>query len=145
MANPKAVLQQMKNVPKTETKVAVEPSCCINEMIQRVFATRNLVHFAHWATNSFAAHEALGGLYNQIVAQVDEIVEVYQGKFGLLSGLSTISASQPSDILAHIKAEQEWVCDNKEAIACDNDAIENLIDELDAAYLKVIYKLENLK
>lgn len=132
-------------MPERKVSPKANGAPAINQMIEKVFCTRNLVHFAHWATNSFAAHEALGELYNEVVSQVDEIVEVYQGKFGLLSGVSCCSASMPSDIAKHIAAEQEWICDNKEAIANGCEAVENLIDELDAAYLKIIYKLKNLK
>lgn len=143
MPSPKQVLSIAKT-KKIEPIHEVKTGA-IHELVSKVFTTRNLLHFAHWATNSYAAHMALGELYDEVVDQIDEIVEVYQGKFGLLSGLSTMAASVPSDILAHIVAEQEWVCENRENIANNVEPICNLLDELDAAYLKVIYKLKNLK
>jgi hypothetical protein len=130
---------------KRPVEMAENNSAAINQMIGKIFTTRNLVHFAHWATNSFAAHEALGDLYEDIVKQVDEIVEVYQGKHGLLTGLSCPAADMPLDIFNHIVNEQGWICENKRNIANGCEAVENLIDELDAAYLKIIYKLKNLK
>lgn len=123
----------------------VVSSAKIAEMISKVFTTRNLLHFAHWSTNSFAAHMALGDLYDEIVNQVDEIVECYQGKNGLLKGLYAQRASIPGDICEHVKSEAEWIAQNKEEIAGGTDSIMNLLDELDAAYLKAIYKLENLR
>jgi hypothetical protein len=150
MANPKdTMMEGMKEVAIATNVKAIEDYPAqegpIAELISRAFTTRNLAHFAHWASKSYAEHEALGGLYDEIVTQIDEIVEVYQGKFGLLQSLSTGVSEVPRFITAHVKEEAEWIRENKEKIANGNAAIANLIDELDAAYLKVIYKLENLK
>jgi len=140
MANPADVLRVYINKKPQES-----PGTAIAELVSKVFTTRNLLHFAHWETNSFAQHMALGELYDEIVDQVDDIVECYQGKYGLLKGLYSQRASVPKDILRHVKEEAEWIAQNREAIASGCDPIMNLLDELDAAYLKTIYKLENLK
>lgn len=121
------------------------PEQKIKELISKVFSTRNAIHFAHWNTKSYAEHEALGYIYTAIVNKLDEIVEVYQGKYGLLTGLSAGASTVPSDCCAHVKAEAAWVGENREAISNGNDAIAALLDELEASYLKTIYKLENLK
>jgi len=142
MATPKEVLSQYNVTPMKKEN---PNGSAIAELISRAFTTRNLTHFAHWSTNSYAAHQALGELYDEIVGQIDEIVEVYQGKYGLLKGLTTMKAKVPSNILKHVEAEAEWIAQNKEAIAGGCDSVMNLIDELDAAYLKIIYKLTHLK
>lgn len=141
MANLKSILKKgLETTEKEEDK----GTGTINELISKAFTTRNLLHFKHWNTKSFAQHDALGELYDEIVDQIDEIVEVYQGKFGILTNLSVPSASVPEDIISHVKAESEWVCANKCSIAKENDAVKNLLDELEGMYLKTIYKLENL-
>jgi DNA-binding ferritin-like protein len=142
----KGVLKEgLSKVPKREVeKEEYEGTGTLNDLISRAFTTRNLLHFAHWNTKSYAAHEALGGLYDEIVGQIDEIVEVYQGKFGLLQGLRTQKATLPKDIVKHVEEEAKWLCENRESISCDVSAIENLLDELEAMYLKTIYKLKNL-
>ncbi len=117
----------------------------IKDLIAKVFCTRNLLHFAHWKTTSYAQHQAVGSLYDSIVGQVDKIVEAYQGRFGLLDGLTTPRATVPKDILKHVESESKWLCDNKCNIAQDNAAVENLLDELEGMYLSTIYKLKNLK
>lgn len=126
-------------------KVARKPDAVIKQLVARVFSTRNSIHFAHWATKSYAEHEALGYLYTAIVNKVDDIIEVYQGKYGLLSGVSCPASAAPKDICAHVKAEADWLGKNRLSISNGNDAIAALLDELEASYLKVIYKLENLK
>lgn len=136
MANPAEIL---KNVTKLPKKADV-----ICDLISKAFTTRNLLHMAHWNTKSYAAHMALGDLYDQIIDDIDEIVEVFQGKFGLISDLHCDKAELPKDICAHVKAEAKWVEENRIFISRGDSSIENLIDNLTAAYAKTVYKLENL-
>jgi len=56
----------------------------IEELVTRVFSTRNAAHLAHWKTKSFAEHSALGDFYDALIDGVDEIIEDYQGAFGLI-------------------------------------------------------------
>lgn len=114
-------------------------------LIGKVFASRNAFHFAHWKSKSYAEHEAIGGLYDAIVDKMDEIVEVYQGAFGLLQNVSCPAASAPADLISHVKAEGTWVGANRDSISNGNEAVGALVDELHACYMKTIYKLENLK
>ena len=116
----------------------------IAELISRAFTTRNLLHFAHWNTKSLAQHLATGDLYDDIIEDIDEIVECFQGKNGLLSGLRTPAAEVPNDIVAHIRREMDWVEANRDRIAGGNNAIGNLVDTLTGHYQKCVYKLENL-
>jgi hypothetical protein len=125
-------------------KQALEEAGTIQELVSKVFTTRNLLHFAHWNTKSFAAHMALGDLYEQIVEDVDDLVEVIQGERGILSGFCTEKAEIPTDILTHIRQEASWIKANRVGIAESSSTIENLIDGLLAKYQKAIYKLTNL-
>ena len=117
----------------------------IKDLISKAFSTRNILHFQHWRTQSYAQHNAVGDLYDDIISTIDNIVECYQGKFGLLTGLSTLGVAEPTDIVSHVKAEAQWISDNSCSIANDDETIENLIQDLLAKYYKTIYKLENLK
>ena len=55
----------------------------LEELVERVFCARNASHLEHWATDSFSIHMALGEFYDEIVDKIDEIVEVYQGSYGV--------------------------------------------------------------
>lgn len=116
----------------------------IVQLISKIFTTRNLLHFQHWNTTSYASHIALNELYDEIVDDIDEIVETYQGKFGLISNLTTESANLPIDIINRVKEESSWVESNKEMISKGDPSINNLIDTLLGHYHKTIYKLVNL-
>ena len=56
----------------------------IEELIAKVFAAREAAHLEHWRTKSYAQHQALGEFYDTIIDQIDELVECYQGNFGLI-------------------------------------------------------------
>jgi hypothetical protein len=140
MSNPMMVLK----ISGIKTKKTSDIGGCICELVSKAFTTRNLLHFAHWNTKSFASHMALGDLYDQIIEDIDEIVETYQGKFGLIEDLYCDAAKLPKDVTDHVKKEAQWVEDNRMFISKGETSIENLIDTLLGHYHKAVYKLENL-
>jgi hypothetical protein len=139
MANPKLIIK-LALATKEDEKESM-----MAELVEKVFTTRTLLHFAHLSTKSYASHKALGEMYDDIIDKVDEIAEVYMGKFGLLSGLECDAAQVPSDIVKHIKDEAAWVDDNRTFISMGYKPVDNLIDGLLASYSRTTYKLENLK
>jgi len=116
----------------------------IEQLISRVFYTRNVAHWTHWRTHSFAQHSALNTFYDAIIESLDEIVEAFQGRFDLVGAIPA-PGNAPSDILEHIMAECKWIETHRSEIAQNVPAIENLVDELSGIYLSTIYKLKNLK
>ena len=121
----------------------------IEKLIARVFATRNAAHVAHWKAKgmgSYARHVALDEFYSEIIGQLDEIVEIHQGAFGLIDAVNFPgTTASPAGIVEHIKEEAQWLEDNRDEIADGVRAIENQVDELTAIYLKSYYKLKNLQ
>lgn len=63
-------------------------------------------HIYHWSTNSFAAHKALEGYYENIRSIIDNFVEVAQGKFDLkfnIQGEITVSDKDPIEYFYQLK------------------------------------------
>lgn len=118
----------------------------IEELVGRVFATRNAAHLAHWAAKgpgSYAKHVALDGFYNELIDKIDTIVEMYQGAHGLIGDV-ILPKVDPTKIVQHIAEEATWIADCRDDIAEDVDAIKNQIDDLVGHYLTSLYKLKNL-
>lgn len=117
----------------------------LEQLISRTFAMRNAAHLAHWRARgpgSYAKHSALGAFYDDLIDKLDTIVEAYQAMTGELIGVVKLDAQDTKrDILSTIKDECEWLQENREEIADNNAAIENMIDDLTATYMAVIYKL----
>ena len=115
----------------------------LEQLIARVFYARNLAHWNHWRTSSYAQHQALGAFYDDIIDNLDALVEAYQGAFELVGNIPAPKAN--SDVLAVLEADAEWIEEHHEEICQGNRAVANLIDELNSTYLSTIYKLRNLK
>ena len=91
----------------------------IDELISRVFASRNATHIEHWRTKSYAAHIALGEFYDGVIDNIDGIVEAYQGAFDLVKvGTLAITRGLPS--------------------------LDNMLQTLEDLYLSTLYKLKHL-
>ena len=116
----------------------------ITELVSKVFNTRGYVHLAHWKTKSFAEHMALGDLYEEVIDGIDKLVEAYQGVFGLIDN-EIEKFDMPTDIVKHLSSELMWINNNSESITKDLPALDNILQELQASYMKALYKLKNLK
>lgn len=115
----------------------------IKELVSRVFAARDVAHREHLRSRSYAQHVALGDFYTTVIEQIDEIVECYQGKFGLI-GDYQIETSPVVNITTWLMAEMDWIEVNRDALANGTTSIQNLIDSLTETYQRTIYKLTYL-
>lgn len=115
----------------------------MEELASRTFAARDVAHREHLRSRSYAQHMALGDFYDSIIDQIDEIVECYQGEFGLL-GDYQIETSPVGNITAWLQAEMDWIVSNRDALANGSLSIGNLLDDMTAIYQRAIYKLTYL-
>lgn len=116
----------------------------IEELIIRTFATRNATHLEHWRTKSFAAHSALGSFYDSIIEHIDGIVEASQGAFDLVEVEEIPKQKKVDDIVAHLEDDLVWIGENRKKITGGLQAVDNLLQGMEGAYLSTIYKLKNL-
>ncbi len=110
-----------------------------------LFSVRDQAHLAHLRVSglgAFAAHSALGDFYDGLLDKTDELIEVYQGMYGIIP--ITIPASTYVDPLTLVRGCREYVQQNRMKV-CDESHIQNTIDELVSLIDRTIYKLENLK
>lgn len=116
----------------------------IEELIARVFETRNAAHIEHWKTKSFAQHTALGDFYDGIIDAIDAIVEAHQGVFGLVKIGELPKQGKVSDIVNYLEADLEWISKNRMQICGKLPAIDNLLQGMEDLYMKTLYKLRHL-
>ena len=116
----------------------------IEELVSRVFATRNAVHLSHWAETSGFRHGVLGEFYDDLIDKLDAIVEAHQGAYGLIGDVKQASVNK-DDIAEHIASEAKWIDQNRDKLAGNIRAISNLVDDLVDSYLSTHYKLTKLK
>jgi hypothetical protein len=76
----------------------------IETQIINLLELRDKAHLAHWATQSYAEHKALGKFYDGLLDLVDTFVETYQGKYGRLnlSGIAGLNLANSLDIVNEV-------------------------------------------
>lgn len=125
----------------------------MEELIATLFVSREFAHRRHLAVTgpgSYAAHQALGSFYDDIIDKADKIAEAYQGRNGLMDEIPYLPCPTGKKTIA---ATATWLEGQMERIneirydACPKkeSAIQNLIDEAVATYLSTLYKLRNLE
>ena len=118
----------------------------IGKMIGVMFLSREVAHREHLKTHSFAQHMALGSFYDGIVGIADSIVEMYQGRNGIIDDIPMIdnvgSGSIDKILETHLKMIEKM---RYTAVDKSETAIQNEIDTAVGLYLSTLYKLRNLK
>lgn len=119
----------------------------LEQLIERVFATRNAAHLAHWKATgpgSYARHSALGDFYGSAIDTLDRLVEASQGFFGIIGDVSDAPSQQFGDILGRLTVDLAWITANRDGICQGVPALENILDDLTDLYATTIYKLRFL-
>lgn len=60
-------------------------------IVSSLLGFQNQLKLFHWQTKSFAQHEAFGKAHDELMATIDEFVEVYIGKYTRPTGGAEIS------------------------------------------------------
>ena len=116
-----------------------------SDFVGMLFLARDVTHSVHLNTRSYAKHKALQKFYEGIVGLADTFAETYQGRHGLIGGISLQSAKKTNNVtefLAGQLAEIEECRD--EVVDAKDTALQNIIDEIVALYLQTLYKLRFL-
>lgn len=103
-----------------------------------------IAHIIHLQTNSFAQHMALDELYQALPDLADELIESYQGKYGIVDKYPLDAGlALPMDAVAFVRNLAGYVEKNRAAVAPDT-YIQNIIDEITGQIRRTEYKLTNL-
>jgi len=141
--------QEVTNDP-VEVKQEVVKSE-VSTFFSKLFEVRQIAHIFHLQVNgqmgSGWEHDALNEFYTSILEFTDEIIEVYQGQYGIVEGYEVIDPSVKNDktSLEYLKENVEYIKKERKAISSEDTHIHNLIDEVIALFYKTIYKLTYTK
>jgi DNA-binding ferritin-like protein len=102
-------------------------------------------HILHLSTTSYAAHKALENFYTEIGDHVDDFVEAFQGKYGLLTDYKADYAlpQEPVTYLTYLKDEVATL--RKEPQFPQDSELQNITDEVAQLIDSTLYKLRFLK
>ena len=132
---------------KSEENSETPGSNDVSKFISKLLESREMAQVYHWTVKgdmgSHAAHLALQTYYEEVIEFIDDIVEIYQGQYGLIEGYDIIDTtdSKSKDRLDYFKEAVEFVKSERSCIKAEDTHIHNIIDELIALQYKTIYKL----
>jgi DNA-binding ferritin-like protein len=119
------------------------------KMISELLTSRNQVQIFHWQvikTGSYAAHKAYEDYYSGIVGIMDDLVESYQGKYGIIENYKCDGVSQFESVEKTITYFQE-LSNSVEKLRKDvkDSYLDNQIDNVVQLIQSTLYKLRFLK
>lgn len=117
----------------------------VADLLGELFLARDVAHSVHLNTRSFAKHMALNDFYQDVIGLADTFAEAYQGQKGLIGPISLQSARKTTNIVDFLTDSLSAVQDMRYKV-CDKEytALQNILDEIEALYLKTLYKLKFL-
>lgn len=57
----------------------------MDKVIVNLLKIQNQLRILHWQTNSYAQHKAFGKTYDDLDELIDTLVEIHQGKYGVIT------------------------------------------------------------
>lgn len=117
----------------------------VANFISTLLQSREQAHIFHLQTQSYAAHKALQGYYEDIVDLIDTYVEAYQGRYGILTGYTPASQIyDESNTMKYFVGLQTFVDAIREELP-KNGELNNTVDEISGLISSTIYKLKFLR
>jgi hypothetical protein len=116
----------------------------MEQLISQLFAARDAAHILHLRTRSFAAHMALGELYDALVDLADALAENIQGKYGLLDIQHPTQMFSDTDAVIFVRDLAAWAEMQRGVFNPADTHLLNDWDNVISTVYKAKYKLENL-
>ena len=115
------------------------------DFVGLLFLARDVTHSVHLNTRSYAKHKALQKFYEGIVGLADTFAEAYQGRHGLIGGITLQTAKKTTNVIEFLQDQLDEIeTVRNKVVDKDDTALHNIIDEIVALYLSTLYKLKFL-
>jgi hypothetical protein len=120
----------------------------VSNFFSKLFESREMAHVYHLQVRgdegSFARHEALGKYYEGILEFIDDIIEIYQGQYGIVENYDVIdtSATKSKEPIAYFEETAEYIKHARKCIKDEDTHMHNIIDEIVALIYKTLYRLK---
>jgi hypothetical protein len=102
-------------------------------------------HILHLTTTSYSEHKALETYYTEVGDLVDDFIEAFQGKYGLLTNFTT-NYELPTSALVYMRYLSKEVETLRVADGFPEDSeLQNITDEIAQLIDSTIYKMRFLK
>jgi hypothetical protein len=130
-----------KEMPNDEAEDMANP---VGDFFATLLHSATIAHQLHFRSRSFSEHKALGKFYDEVVELVDDLVESYQGKYGIVENYPFEMELDTNSSEKFLSDLSEFVTANRKGVAPDSE-IQNKIDEIQALINSTIYMVRFLK
>ena len=138
-----------QNIEQPEGEIAgnVESNEC-SAFFSKLFESKEMAHVYHLQVRgdegSYAAHMALGSYYEEVLDMIDNVIEVYQGQYGLIEGYEVIDTKETKtkDPVAYFEEVAEYVKHARKCISEEDTHLHSIIDDIVCLIYKTLYKLK---
>lgn len=116
----------------------------IKDYVERLLLSKNEAHLYHLSTTLYVHHIALQEYYEEITNMIDELVETYQGKYGILNLEIPYENNQNLNSLEYFEELAKWLELSRTHLPEDN-FLQHQFDDIETLTYKTLYKLKYLK
>jgi len=114
-------------------------------LVSLLLSSRTQAHIFHLQTMSFAEHKALSKYYDSIVDIIDQLVEAYQGKYGIINhytNVKLVDYTNKQQVIQYFEGLMKSV----ETLRSENldSYLQNIIDTIIELISSTLYKLKYL-
>ena len=148
----KQTQDELENKEETQDKVIVgEKDSEVVKFFSKIFESKEMAHVYHLQVKgeegSYATHKALENYYEDILNLLDNLVEIYQGQYGIVEGYDIIDTNETKtkDFVKYFEEVAEYIKHSKKCISEDDTHLHSLIDDIVCLIYKTLYKLKFLK
>jgi len=120
-----------------------------SQFFSKLFESREMAHVYHLSVKgdmgSYAAHVALGVYYNEILEFIDDLIEIYQGQYGLVENFDIIdtSSTKTQEPIGYFEELVMFVKSTRNtSLSSEDTHLQNIIDEVVGLIYRTLYKLK---
>lgn len=118
------------------------------KFFSKLFESREMAHIYHLQVKgdmgSHAKHTALGEYYEGVLGFVDDLIETFQGQYGIVEEYDVIDTSETKskDTVEYFNELARFIKEERKCINAEDTHLHNVIDEVVALVYKTLYKLK---
>lgn len=149
--NQETIQQQNNQTTSNQQEAVGESGSEIIKLFSKFFETREMAHIYHLQVKgeegSHAKHKALQKYYEGVIDIIDDIIEVYQGQYGVIDGYEIIDTKETTkkDVISYFEESVEFVKNARKSVKDEDTHTHSLIDDLVCLLYKTLYKLKFTK
>jgi hypothetical protein len=118
------------------------------KLFSKLFESREMAHIYHLQVNgepgSHAKHTALGDYYDGVLGFIDDLIETFQGQYGIVEEYNVIDTKETGskDTIEYFNELVRFIKEERKCINDEDTHLHNIIDEVVALVYKTLYKLK---